>query len=305
MLKIVFIALLAVPAACDVKDPIHNTPHPEHGTVALTTDWSGIGEGLTAPASYTVAATPAAAAATGGYTATLTGTTATLDHLFEPGKYTIYAYNTPEHITVTGTVASVEAATPPTGQTGAFVRNAPGWLFASAMDVAIEADAEHALTAVMQQQVRQLTLVIEPAGNTTDRIEHIEGYLSGVAGTLDFSAGTHATPTNVELQFAKITSGANAGKYAATVRLLGIAGEQQKLNAIIRFTGGSPEALNLTSDLTTELAAFNADKRKPLTLGGKVVETPTGADFSATITDWTPGNGEGGEDGSAGMETNN
>jgi len=40
-------------------------------------------------------------------------------------------------------------------------------------------------------------------------------------------------------------------------------------------------------------------------LGGKVVETPTGADFSATITDWTPGNGEGGEDGSAGMETNN
>ena len=109
----------------------------------------------------------------------------------------------------------------------------------------------------------------------------------------------------MELQFAKIASGANAGKYAATVRLLGIAGERQKLNAIIRFTGGSPKALNLTSDLTTELAAFNADKRQPLTLGGKVVETPTGADFSATITDWTPGNGEDGEDGSAGMETNN
>lgn len=169
----------------------------------------------------------------------------------------------------------------------------------------IEPDTEQTFTAVMQQQVRQLTLVIEPTGSTTDRIEHIEGYLSGVAGTLDFSAGIYATPTNVELQFAKITSGANAGKYAATVRLLGIAGEQQKLNAIIRFTGGSPEALNLTSDLTTELAAFNADKRKPLTLGGKVVETPTGADFSATITDWTPGNGEGGEGGSAGMETNN
>ena len=114
----------------------------------------------------------------------------------------------------------------------------------------------------MQQQVRQLTLVIEPTGSTTDRIEHIEGYLSGVAGTLDFSAGIYATPTNVELQFAKITSGANAGKYAAPVRLLGIAGGQQKLNAIICFTGGSPEALNLTSDLTTELAAFNADKRE-------------------------------------------
>lgn len=34
---------------CDVKDPIYNTAHPEQGTLTLTTDWSGIGEGLTAP----------------------------------------------------------------------------------------------------------------------------------------------------------------------------------------------------------------------------------------------------------------
>lgn len=43
-------------AACDVKDPIYNTPHPEQGAITLVTDWSGIGEGLTAPASYTVEA---------------------------------------------------------------------------------------------------------------------------------------------------------------------------------------------------------------------------------------------------------
>lgn len=224
---------------------------------------------------------------------------------FEPGSYHLHIYNTPQHITVSGITATVAGASGNVDGAGPFVQEMPGWLFTDAVDAVIEPDTEQTFTAVMQQQVRQLTLVIEPTGSTTDRIEHIEGYLSGVAGTLDFSAGIYATPTNVELQFAKITSGANAGKYAATVRLLGIAGEQQKLNAIIRFTGGSPEALNLTSDLTTELAAFNADKRKPLTLGGKVVETPTGADFSATITDWTPGNGEGGEGGSAGMETNN
>ena len=34
---------------CDPKDPIYDTPHPEKGAVTLTTDWSGIGEGLTAP----------------------------------------------------------------------------------------------------------------------------------------------------------------------------------------------------------------------------------------------------------------
>ena len=37
-------------AACDVKDPIYNTPHPEQGAITLVTDWSGIGEG---PVSYT------------------------------------------------------------------------------------------------------------------------------------------------------------------------------------------------------------------------------------------------------------
>ena len=50
-------------------------------------------------------------------------------------------------------------------------------------------------------------------------------------------------------------------------------------------------AVTLTSDLTTALAAFNADKRTPLMLGGSVVETPTGSGFGATITDWMPGIG--------------
>lgn len=284
-------AIAALLAGCDVKDPIYNTPHPDHGTITLTADWSGIGEGLTAPASYTVAATPAAAAATGGYTATLIGTTATLDHLFEPGKYSIYAYNTPEHIAVTGTVASVEAATPPTGQTGAFVRNAPGWLFASVADATIEKDTEHAYTAVMRQQVRELTLIIQPTGGTAERIAGITGTLSGVAGTLDIDNDTHGSPSNVAMTFSKITEGTDAGKYAATVRLLGTAGTQQQLTATIAFTDGSPASVTLTSDLTTALAAFNADKRKPLTLGGSVVETPTGAGFSATITGWTPVHG--------------
>lgn len=290
------LAALLLAVSCDVKDPIYNTPHPDHGKLTLTADWSQRGAGIDIPVSYTVQA--------GGYSVTLNDGTNTLDHLFEPGTYRTYLYNTPEHITVSGTTATVAAASGNVDGAGQFVQEMPGWLFTCAMDVSVEKDTEYALTATMQQQVRQLTLIIEPTGSTTDRIERIEGYLSGVAGTLDFSAGIHATPANVELQFAKITSGVNAGKYAATVRLLGVAGERQKLNAIIHFTGGNPKAMSLGSDLTTELAAFNADKTKPLTLGGKAVETPTGAGFSATITDWMPGNGNDGEDSSAGMETN-
>lgn len=279
-------------AGCDVKDPIYNTPHPDHGTVPLTTDWSDIGTGLPTPESYTVIATRDGSA-TAGYTATLTGVTNRLDHLFEPGAYRFCVYNTAEHITVSGTVATVAGASGNVDGAGQFVQEMPGWLFTDVVDATIEKDTKYAVTAVMKQQVRQLTLIIEPTGGSTNRIEHIEGYLSGAASTLDFDNGTHSAPANVELQFTKITEGADAGKYAATVRLLGVAGARQKLNALICYTDDTPKATDLTSDLTTKLAAFNADKRTPLTLGGKVVETPTEAGFGATITDWIPVSGSG------------
>ena len=266
-----------------MEDPIYNTPHPDHGTVTLTTDWTNRTAGIDIPASYTVAA--------GDYRAVVSGASNRLDHLFAPGMYRAQVYNTPQHIAVTGSVATVSGASGNVDGVGTFVHNAPGWLFASVIEVAIEADTEHAYTAVMQQQVRQLTLIIKPTGGTVDKIERIEGYLSGAAATLDIADGTHGTPSNVELQFSEIADGENAGKWSATVRLLGTAGDRQELNAQLYFTDGSPAAVTLTSDLTTALAAFNADKRTPLTLGGSVVETPTGSGFGATITDWTAGTG--------------
>lgn len=275
-------ALLSV-MGCDPKDPIYDTPHPGKGALTLTTDWSGIGEGLTAPESYTVKAAD--------YSGTLSGTVNKLEHLFSPAEIRINVYNTAEHISINGTTATVATATGNADGVGSFIQNTPGWLFASTGEMIIMKDREHFHTAMMQQQVRQLTIMIEPTGGTTDRVVRIEGWLTGVAASLNFADGTHATPSNAAMQFTRIADGANAGKWTATVRLLGTAGEQQKLNAIIYFEGGTPASVTLDSDLTTELAAFNADKRKPLTLGGKVVETPTGAEFGATITDWKPVDG--------------
>lgn len=92
--------LLAV--SCDVKDPIYNTPHPDHGTVTLTADWSRRGTDIDIPASYTVQAAD--------YSTTLDGTTNRIDHLFEPGTYRFYIYNTPEQVSISGTTATVAAA---------------------------------------------------------------------------------------------------------------------------------------------------------------------------------------------------
>lgn len=234
-------------AGCDVKDPIYNTPHPDKGQITLTTDWTRRTTGVDIPANYTVAS--------GEYMATVSDATNTLDRLFEPGVCHLRVYNTPERITVSGSVATVAGASGNVDGAGLFIQEMPGWLFTGVTETTIEADTDHTLTVAMQQQVRQLTLFIEPTGSTTDRIERIESYLSGVASTLDMDNGTHGTPLNVALAFSKVTEGANTGKWAATVRLLGVAGVQQKLDAKLYFAGDSPKPFTLTAKVTPEFTS--------------------------------------------------
>ena len=265
------LALLLTTGSC-VKDELHDTPHPDTGGIAVTADWTQRGDGVDIPASWHIVM--------GDYTGTETSATHTPDHLFAPGNYTLAAYNIPEGITVSGTTAAVAAAD------GGCIVNTPGWLFTSVQEVAIEADTDYGLTAAMHQQVRQLTLVIEPTGDAADRIESIEGALSGAAGTMDFATGTYGAASDVALHFTKITEGSDAGKWTATVRLLGIAGDTQRLTATLTYADGNPQPTELESDLTAALVDFNADKTDPLTLGGTIAETPTEAGVEAGITDW-------------------
>ena len=272
------LALLLTLGGC-VKDELHDTPHPDTGSIAVTADWTGRGEGVDIPAEWTVTM--------GGYTGTETGATHSPDYLFAPGSYTLAVYNPADGITVSGTTAAVAAAD------GGCIVNTPGWFFTSVQEVAIAADTDYSLTAVMHQQVRELTLMIEPAGDAADRIESIGGTLSGAAGTLDFATGTHGTPSEVKLHFTKITDGDDAGKWTATVRLLGIAGDAQRLTATLTYTDGNPQPTSLISDLTAALDGFNDDKTAPLTLGGTLAETPNEAGFTGEITGWEKVDGGG------------
>ena len=275
---ILSLALLLTLGGC-VKDELHDTPHPDTGKVTVTADWADRGEELDIPASWHIVM--------GDYTGTETGATHSSDHLFSPGNYTLAAYNIPEGITVSGTTAAVAAAD------GGCIVNTPGWFFTSVQEVEIEADTDYSLTAVMRQQVRKLTLMIEPTGDAANRIESIEGTLSGAAGTLDFATGTYGTPSEVELRFTKITKGDDAGKWMATVRLLGIAGNLQRLTATLTYTDGNPQPTALESDLTSALNGFNDGKTAPLTLGGTIAETPGEAGFTGEITDWETVDGGG------------
>ena len=250
----------------------HETNHPDHGKITVTADWSNRGEGVDVPAEWVLAM--------GDYTGVETSPVHEPDRLFTPGRYTLAAYNIPDGISVNGTKATVAEGG---DGVGASITGAPGWLFTSVQEVTIEADTDYELTAAMLQQMRELTLVIEPTG---DRIESIEGSLGGAAGTLDFATGTYGAPSNVALHFTKITSGADAGKWTATVRMLGIIGERQTLTATLTYADGNPKPTTLESDLTEALDGFNADKTRPLALGGTMAETPTEAGVEAAITGW-------------------
>lgn len=258
--------------SCDVKDPIYNTPHPDHGKITLTTDWTNIGTSITVPASYTIRV--------GEYSATLSGITNTIDNLFTPGSYRANIHNTANGITVSGTTASVAAD-------GANIDNMPGWLFFCAIDTAIEKDTKHELTAAMRQQVRQLTLVLTPKGSGGYVVSAVTGTLSGIAGMLDMDNNTYGLPSTVGLAFSKVSEGTDAGKWTATMRLLGVTGTEQKLNITVGYTDPSVEDQPLDPiDLTLQMTGFNEEKKTPFALGSIIETEKSISGFTTTVSDW-------------------
>ena len=254
-----------------VKDELFDTPHPGKGRITVTADWNARGEGIAIPQSWNLSM--------GDYHGTETAATHAPDPLFEPGCYSLVAWNPATDISVSGTSASV------TSTADGCISGELGWLFTSVQEVTIEADRDHAFTATMQQQVRQLTLTIRLTGDAAERVEGISGRLSGVAGTMDFASDTYGAPSSVALNFTKITQGENAGAWTATVRLLGITGESQQLTGGITYAGDNLPSTPIASDMTALLAGLNDNNTVPLSLACDL-ETPTQAGVTAIIIDW-------------------
>lgn len=268
---IYIIGMAALTLTGCVKDELFDTPHPGKGRITVTADWNARGEGIAIPESWNLSM--------GDYHGTETAATHAPDHLFEPGCYSLVAWNPATDISVSGTSASV------TSTADGCISGDPGWLFTSVQEVTIEADRDHAFTATMQQQVRQLTLTIRLTGDAAERVEGISGRLSGVAGTMDFASDTYSAPSDVALNFTKITQGENAGAWTATVRLLGITGESQQLTGGITYAGDNLPSTPIASDMTALLAGLNDNNTVPLSLACDL-ETPTQAGVTATIIDW-------------------
>lgn len=134
-------AVVLLATSC-VKNTLYNTPHPNHGKIAVTVDWSGRGAGLDLPALWMVSL--------GDYTGTERSATHAPEQLFTPGEYTLAAWNPMEKIAVADTTATV-ATVPGNGSAaGSFIEPRPVWFFTSVQQVQIEKDKDHTFTAVMR-----------------------------------------------------------------------------------------------------------------------------------------------------------
>lgn len=265
-------AATALLTASCVKDTLYNTPHPNHGKITVTADWSARGEGIDIPATWTIAM--------GDYTGTETAATHAPDHLFAPGSYTLVAWNPAEGITVSGTTATVAPASG-SQTTGAFIDNAPGWFFTHTEQVTIEKDTDYPLTAAMQQRVRELQLELEVTQGRPELIQSVTATLSGIAGAFDMAQGqTTGEPASTVFSFTR-----DGSRLTADARLLGTMGAVQTLVLDIVFTDGG-RTQRTEVDLTEAMKDFNDDMTTAYRITG-TLETPVGMEeCNAEITGW-------------------
>lgn len=265
-------AATALLTASCVKDTLYNTPHPNHGKITVTADWSARGEGIDIPATWTIAM--------GNYTGTETAATHAPDHLFAPGSYTLVAWNPAEGITVSGTTATVAPASG-SQTTGAFIDNAPGWFFTHAEQVSIEKDTDYPLTAAMQQRVRELQLELEVTQGRPELIQSVTATLSGIAGAFDMARGqTTGEPASTVFSFTR-----DGSRLTADARLLGTMGAVQTMMLDIVFVDGG-RTQRTEVDLTEAMKDFNDDMTTAYRVTG-TLETPVGMEeCNAEITGW-------------------
>lgn len=260
--------------SCDVKDPIHNTPHPDHGIVTGTTEWSQRGEGVAVPAEYRVEAS--------GATTTANGAAFTLPGLFEPGDVEVLAYNLPAGVSADGGIATVN-----TGADGTLLVPDAGVLFSGVATAHVVADDTARVTLAMQQRMREVRFTLTVTDGDPERITAIEARLDGVAASIDLRTGeVTGNSASVMLPFAR-----KGDKLTANLWTVGTAtgAKQQIVTTLIFSDGNRTETI---ADVTDIFRNFNADKLTPLGVTGSLY-APVGAEPDGTIIDWKPGNGDG------------
>lgn len=253
-----------------VKDELFNTPHPDKGVVIVTTDWSAKSAEAVMPQSYTLRV--------GTEEQNVSEFINMFKTLLPQGRYELTAYNTPEHIGVSGNTATVAES-----KTG-YVEPMPGYLFTAHQAIDVTADDTLRVTVPVKQLVRLLNVELSVTEGDYSRVQSATATLDGVASEVDIvteERSAVAKTQNILVQ--------NESKFTTSFRLLGVVPSASRtLTVSILFSNGDTKQID--SDITGQLAAFN-DRTEPMTLTGNLLLPIKAGVTDATITDWNEKDG--------------
>lgn len=255
------ISLLFTLASC-VQDDLFNTPHPDRGVVAVSTDFPQEAAGEVVIA---VDGEP------------LDGTES---HPLTPGLHTLLAYNLPPGFNVSDGIAYVDAASDPRAL-AAVIAPLPGYLYSGTQLVEVTADDTVRVGLHVTRRVRDLRIELDVTEGDASRIVFATGTLTGVAGAFDLRAETlTGEPVVTVSDFAH-----EGGTVAADFRLLGTMGGTQTFTLVLTFTDGYTQTVE--SDLTDILADFNGgDYTQRFTVTGNLSVPVQGSVGNCTIDGW-------------------
>ena len=225
-------AAIALSLTSCVKDELFNTPHPDLGAVIVTTDWSAKSAEAEIPQNYTLRMETEEQA--------VSGIINTFKTLLPQGSYELTAFNTPEHIGISGNTATVAESEP------GYMEPMPGYLFSAHQTIDVMADDTLKVTVPVKQLVRLLNVELTVTEGDYNRVQSATATLDGVASRIDIVTGERSTAAkslNTLVQ--------NGNKFTTSFRLLGIIpSASQKLTVSILFTNGDTQQIESDDILT-------------------------------------------------------
>ena len=258
-----------------VKDELYDTPHPDKAAVLITTDWVDVLDETDVPAAYNISMDD-------GEAVTAQEATTVYPGLLTPGKHSVFVYNEPQGITISGTTASVNL------RTGGTLEPMPDYFFSATTEFEALADDTVHVVVPMVRRLCPVTLNLSLTGGNASEITKIEAALSGIVRTVNLQDGTVENgnfTVNMNVQHTD-------DKAVLQCRVVSISPDNSQL-LTVTLTMADGHVQTIESDLSDKLKTLNADMR-PVELAG-TLEAPQDIHFHIVITDWIPGNGTGDE----------
>lgn len=212
--------------------------------IRVTTQWEK-GEDVPVPDLYT--------AIIGGRIYSFTGSYNQITNNFQTGDYTLFLYNTPPQVSISGSSATVR---PLSGQE--YIDPMPGHLFSGVGAERFVANKVNDVTVTMNQLTRDLIVALQPSPGMMDNVVSAQIEIDGIAASIGLTTGMVAGVRHKTVQNLATTD----GTYTATFRLLGLLTVPPTIVVILNLDDDSQTRITAIPDPASAavLNTFNANK---------------------------------------------